>query len=149
MEHTGCHLVAIALSEDMGKWLRGLMDGGRRVVVHMRVDTRRYVGSHDLVSGLVLGKDDPQEEVWALAHSAEPGAADNASGVAACVAAARAIEGAIRAGKLARPRRTIRFLNGYECYSFFHYMEHVRRLQPALAGLVVLQQAFGDWRGHD
>ncbi|MCE9612759.1 MAG: AAC(3) family N-acetyltransferase [Lentisphaerae bacterium] len=137
MEHAGCHVVALALSQDTGQWLRRLVAKTGRVLVHTRVDARRYVGTHDLVSGIVRGSGDPQDEVWVLSHNAEPGAADDSSGVAACMASAGAIERAIRDGRLARPRRSIRFLNGYECYSFFHYMEHVKRLQPPLAGLVV------------
>lgn len=137
MEHAGMSLVALALSPNEGERLRALLVryGGLRI--HARVDIRRYVGTHDLVSGLVLGADEPTEEVWALAHSAEPGAADNASGVATGLAAAAGLERLIRAGRLPRPRRSIRFLAGYECYSFFHYLEHVPRWQPPLAGLVV------------
>src|SRR5205085_7389548 len=67
----------------------------------------------------------------------EPGAHDNASGVALCVEVARVLEGLITAGRLPRPKRTIRLLNAYECYGFFQYLEEVRRLQPPLAGVVV------------
>jgi hypothetical protein len=83
------------------------------------------------------GTGDPQDEVWALAHSAEPGAIDNASGVAMCVEIARVIEGLIAEGALPRPRRTIRLLNAYECHGFFKYLEDVRRLQTPLAGVVI------------
>ena len=65
------------------------------------------------------------------------GAIDNASGVATTLEIARVIEGLIRAGKLARPKRTIRLLNAYECYGFFAYLERVRRLQTPLAGVCI------------
>ncbi|MDA0991078.1 MAG: AAC(3) family N-acetyltransferase [Verrucomicrobia bacterium] len=136
-EHALQPLVALALSFRQGQQLRQLIAKHRRVRVRLKVDLRRYVGTHDLVSGLVVGRDDPQDELWCLAHSAEPGAIDNASGVAVCLAAARRLEQGIREGRFPRPRRSIRFLNGYECYSFFHYLEHGKRLQPPLAGLVV------------
>ena len=128
-------LPGFVLSESRGRQLRAMIQTYGPVTVHATVETYRYVGHHDVVSGLVLGRDDPQEEVWALAHSAEPGAVDNASGVSLCLEMARMLEELIAAGAIQRPRRTIRFLNAYECYGFFHYMEHVKRLQTPLAGV--------------
>jgi aminoglycoside N3'-acetyltransferase len=128
-------LPGLVLSEARGRQLRALIQEHGAATVHATVEVRRYVGRHDLVSGLILGRDDPQDEVWALAHSAEPGAVDNASGVAVCLEIARLLEGLIAEGRMPRPRRTIRLLNAYECYGFFHYMEHVRRLQTPLAGV--------------
>ena len=108
-----------------------------RLFLHARVDARRYAGSHGVVSGCIPGRDDPDSEIWAVAHCAEPGALDNASGVAACVEIARALNALIQGGRLPPPRRTIRLLHGYECYGFFHYLEHHRRFQPPLAGVCV------------
>lgn len=154
MEHAGLSLVALTIPGEENVRLRALIQRHGRVRIRARVDVRRYVGTHDLVMGVVPGWGDPKDEVWVMSHSAEPGAADNASGVATCIAAAGALERAIREGVLPRPRRSIRFLVGYECYSFFHYMECVRRLQPALAGLVVDSVGYhsrycnGRWNWH-
>jgi aminoglycoside 3-N-acetyltransferase len=137
MGHAAAHLVGLVLSKREGERLRALLAAHDELILHVRVDARRYVGSHDVVSGVILGRDDPQDEVWALAHSAEPGALDNASGVAVCVEIARVIEGLIATGALPRPRRTIRLLNAYECYGFFKFLEDVRRLQTPLAGVVI------------
>ena len=131
------HLVGLVLSENDGKKLRKQIQKHGTLTVRVKVDIRDYVGSHDLVSGLVLGQDNPQDEVWALAHSAEPGAIDNASGVALCLEIARVLENLIASGKLKRPKRTIRLLSGYECYSFFNYMEHTRRFQNPIAGVCI------------
>ena len=128
-------LVGLVLSANEGRRLRELIRDQGTLTVHVTVDVRKYVGHHDVVSGLVPGGDDPQDEVWVLAHSAEPGAMDNASGVSICLEMARIMEGLIAQGQIKRPRRTIRFLNAYECYGFFHYMEHVNRLQTPLAGV--------------
>jgi aminoglycoside N3'-acetyltransferase len=133
----GSPMVGFAISSTMGDELRELHRRHGRLVVHARLDVRRYAGSHDVVSGLIPGREDPDSEIWAVAHSAEPGALDNASGVAACVEIARAINGLIESGQLPPPRRTIRLLHGYECYGFFHYLEHVKRLQPPLAGVCI------------
>lgn len=135
--HAAGRLVGFSLSERAGDALRRLLAKHGELRLHARVDARRYVGTHDVVSGLVLGRDDPQDEVWALAHGSEPGALDNASGVAICVEIARILEGLIASGALPRPRRTLRLLNGYECYGFFKYLEEVERFQPPLAGVVI------------
>jgi aminoglycoside N3'-acetyltransferase len=135
--HGNLHLVGLVLSQNDGDKLRTIIQELGTLTVRVKVDIRDYVGSHNLVSGLVVGQDNPQDEVWALSHSAEPGAIDNASGVALCLEIARTLESLIADGKLPRPKRSIRFLSGYECYSFFNYMENTRRLQTPIAGVCI------------
>jgi aminoglycoside N3'-acetyltransferase len=130
-------MVGLVLSENQGKRLRRLLLKHGTLTVRTEVDIRHYQGTHDLVSGIVRGAEDPQDEVWALAHSSEPGAIDNASGVALCLEIARILEALIEDGALPRPRRTIRLMNAYECHGFFKYMEDVQRLQTPLAGVVI------------
>lgn len=130
-------LVGFAISSHAGDELRAMLARCGRAKVRVRADIRHYAGFHDVVSGIIAGRDDPQSEVWAIAHSSEPGALDNASGVACCIEAARIINELIAAGALSRPRRSIRLLAGYECYGFFHYYEHQRRFMPPLAGVCV------------
>jgi aminoglycoside N3'-acetyltransferase len=128
-------IVGLVLSENQGKELRKLYRQEGALTLHLDVDIRRYAGTHDVVSGIIQGSDDPQDEVWCLAHSGEPGAADNASGVAVCLEAARVLEELFASGRLPRPRRSIRFLNAYECYGFFYYLEHTERLKLPIAGI--------------
>ncbi len=137
IENAPFHLVGLVLSGNEGKKLRKLLQKHGSLTLRTKVDIRKYVGAHDMVSGIVKGRDDPQDEVWVLAHSAEPGALDNASGVALCLEIARIIEGLVAGGLLPRPRRSIRLLNAYECHGFFKYLEDVRRLQTPLAGTVI------------
>ena len=137
MDRETARLVGLVLSDNQGKKLRQLAEKRGPLTLHTQVDVRKYVGTHDVVSGLVRGADDPQDEVWVLAHSGEPGALDNASGVAICLEIARVLEGLIAQGQLPRPKRTIRLLNAYECYGFFAYLERVGRLQPPLAGVCI------------
>ena len=137
MEWATARLVGLVLSQNQGRELRRLVQQRGPLRLRVEVEVRKYVGSHDVVSGLVRGADDPQDEVWVLAHSAEPGAVDNASGVAVCLEMARLLEGLIAEGKLRRPRRSIRLINAYECYGFFGYLEKARRLQAPLAGLCI------------
>lgn len=137
IQDAAIQMVGLVLSENQGKRLRGLLRRHGTLTVRTDVDIRHYAGTHDQVSGVVPGAADPQDEVWALAHSAEPGAIDNASGVALCLEIARVLEELIAAGTLARPRRTIRLLNAYECHGFFKYLEDTQRLQTPLAGVVI------------
>lgn len=127
-------IVALVLSAQQGQKLRDLHRVKGLVTLHVSVNIRRYIGVHDVVSGTIHG-DDPQDEVWCLAHTSEPGAADNASGVAVSLEAARVLEGLISKGKIPRPRRSIRFLNFYECYGLLAYIENCSRLQPPSAGV--------------
>lgn len=136
MGHSEARLVGLVLSAREGGKLRRL---ARRHEVELltKVDARKYVGTQDVVSGIVRGAELPEEEIWVMAHSGEPGALDNASGVALTLEVARLLEALIASGAIPRPRRTIRLLNGYECYGFFGYLEKVERPHQPLAGINV------------
>ncbi len=137
MAHARANLVGLVLSQRQGQRLRRLQNRHGQLTLHLKVDAPKYVGSHDVVCGVVEGEQDPQDEVWAFAHSAEPGALDNASGCALTIEVARVLERLIASGALPRPRRSIRLVNGYECYGLFAYLERVKRMQPPLAGVNV------------
>ncbi|MBK7874380.1 MAG: M28 family peptidase [Planctomycetes bacterium] len=62
----------------------------------------------------ITGAAHPDEAVVVAAHVQEPGACDNASGLAGITEVARALAEALRAGTLARPARSIVFLFGLE-----------------------------------
>ncbi|MFH1025002.1 MAG: AAC(3) family N-acetyltransferase [Planctomycetota bacterium] len=137
LETGNARLVGLSLSSVEGDRLRALHQKHGTVTLHINVDIHRYQGTHDVVSGIVPGRNDPQDELWTIAHSAEPGAADNTSGVAVSLEMARILLMLSRTGKIPPPRRSLRFLHGIECYGFFHYLEHVERLQTPLAGVCV------------
>lgn len=126
--------VGFCLSKHAGQELRRLVHQGR-TLVEARVDTRFYVGHHDLISAQIAGTSRPDDEIWALAHLFEPGAVDNASGCAALLAAGALLQAQIASGRLEPPRRTLRLLHAYEAYGFFTFYEQQRRLQPPLAGV--------------
>jgi aminoglycoside 3-N-acetyltransferase len=128
---SSARLAGLAISGREGDKLRSLIAKHGPLTIRVTVDVRPHVGSHDVVSGIVRGRDDPQDEVWAVAHSCEPGALDNASGLAVCVEIARILRA------LPPPRRSIRLVHAYECYGFFHYLEHQKRFQPPLAGVCI------------
>src|SRR5581483_6437947 len=91
--------------------LRGeLARGAVKLAAHVR--GKMVPASFDVVSATIAGTDPAAGEIVLTAHLCHEraGANDNASGSAALLAAARALEAAIAAGELAPPRRTIRFL---------------------------------------
>ncbi len=128
-------LVGFSISASQGDELRQLSRDYEKIILHAHIDAQRYAGAHDVISGLIPGQSD--QEIWAIAHSSEPGALDNASGGAACVEIATALSALITSGQLPRPKRTIRLVHAYECYGFFHYLEYAKRLQPPLAGVCI------------
>lgn len=130
-------LVGLSISAREGDELRRLIRERGPVTLHVRANVRRYVGSHDVVSGLIAGEGEPQEELWSVAHSAEPGAVDNASGVAVSIEIARAICRLVAEKRLPPPRRTIRLLASYECYGFFNYLENRMLPRTPMAGVCV------------
>lgn len=82
------------------------------VTIHAVVDAENKPGELLIVDALIQGTELAGEEVWILAHLChpKPGACDNGSGVALGVEIFRAITALIHAGKLPRPRRSLRLL---------------------------------------
>lgn len=102
------------LTPRQGQHLRRLVrDGKEPVRVWARIESRAYDGTFEVVSAAIPGQGRAQgDEVLMVAHLCHPlpSANDNASGAAAAVEAARALQALIAAGHLPPPRRTIRFL---------------------------------------
>ena len=103
------------LSPREGEKLRGLIkkraqDGEPPVKVRAKVVSRLYDGEIEVVSALIPGE--TSEEVVIVAHLCHPrpSANDNASGSAAVLEIARTLQKLVDEGKLAPPRRGIRFL---------------------------------------
>jgi hypothetical protein len=88
----------------------------RRAGATAEATVYKHDGEHEVVSGVVSGSGDPESEIWAVAHTGDPGMAANASGRAVCVEIVRVLESLIAEGRWPRPRRTIRFLCGRRTY---------------------------------
>jgi len=102
------------LTPRRGRWLRELIAKRRRrgkaVRVWARVDAGFERGGLEVGEAWIEG--DGDEEVLIVAHIChpQPSANDNASGCAAAMEAARALQKLINEGSLKRPGRTLRFL---------------------------------------
>ncbi|MFV9507101.1 MAG: DUF4910 domain-containing protein [Oscillochloridaceae bacterium umkhey_bin13] len=109
---------------------------GRTLKLRARVRSQFSDGAIEAVSALIPGTSD--EEVLLIAHLCHPApcANDNASGAAAALEVARALHDLIAAGRLPRPRRSIRFLWVPEMTGTYLYLAaHEGRIARTIAGL--------------
>jgi len=108
-------LFAFCLSPRMGDRLRKLLAQDPDTLLHADIETRRYDGEVHTISGLLPGSVPGAGEVLVYGHLYEPGAHDNASGCGLMLELATALSRAVETGAMARPRRGIRFVMGWEC----------------------------------
>lgn len=92
------------------------------VRLRAEVKTRTYEGVSYTVAGDLAGTEPEAPAVLAYGHLYEPGANDNASGTGAILYLATLLGQAVRDGRLPRPRRTIRFMMGDECWGSMGYL---------------------------
>ena len=87
---------------------------GERIRLHATVRAGRHAGDYELVEATIPGADPRRrgEEIVFTCHldHPRPGANDNASGAAAILEVARALQKLIREKRLPPPARTIRFV---------------------------------------
>ena len=84
--------------------------GAGAVNVHVEIESTLHRGRNRTVVAEIPGTTRRDERIVLAAHVQEPGANDNASGCGTLLAAALAIQDAIRRGALPAPSRTITFL---------------------------------------
>lgn len=130
-----------ALSPREGERLRQLIQkrqnsGEGPVRVRAHVDAHLYDGALEVVSATIPGESD--EEIVLVGHLChpQPSCNDNASGAAAVLEAARALHSLIAGNKLARPRRTMRFLWVPEMTGTYAFLSaNASRIPRMVAGL--------------
>ncbi|RKY20943.1 MAG: hypothetical protein DRQ55_06030 [Planctomycetota bacterium] len=88
--------------------------GGGMVYVKVVINSRFSDSRSRTLVATIAGSEDRAGRVAVVSHVDEPGANDNASGVATTVAMAAGWSRAIKAGELPRPRRSVTFLIGME-----------------------------------
>jgi aminopeptidase YwaD len=111
---------------------------GEQITMHAVVKAEIKPSAYDVVTAVIPGTDAATEEIVFSCHLChqKPGANDNASGAAAILEAAHALNTLIQRGEIERPRRTIRFIwppeiNGTLAY-FAEHPEIVRRMRAAV-----------------
>lgn len=113
--------IGFSVSPRIGDQLRAAVRAGR-VQVHVESNGKRYTDELDLVTAVVPGED--PRELWLLSHLYEPLTNDNSSGCIASIEIARALMRLTDAGRLPRPRFTLRIVLGMELYGFAAYAHH-------------------------
>ena len=125
------------LTPRQGRALRRLLKkAGEPVRVRAKVVSRLYDGAFEVVQADIPGE--TEEKVVVVAHLChpQPSANDNASGAAAALEAARALQALIASGDLPRPRRTTRFLWLPEMTGTLAYLsQHEGDLDQHVAGI--------------
>jgi hypothetical protein len=122
------------LTNRQGEALRALLEAGKKVVLHGRVEGE---GLEPFAMGVVVAKIDgtarPREELLFSAHLDHPkeSANDNASGSGAILDVARGLRRLIDAQRLPAPQRTLRFLWVPEWHGTMAYLDgHEEVLGP-------------------
>jgi aminopeptidase-like protein len=127
-----------SLSRRQGNYLRGLLKGGKPVVLKGKVAAKLFAGHMDVVTATIRGRARPNEEVFLVAHLChpQPSANDNASGSGLLLEVARTITTLIDARRIPRPRRTIRFLWVPETLGTTAYLyHHEKQAEKLIAGV--------------
>ncbi len=107
--------------------LRARLAKGESIRLHAAVQAQMTPAAFEVVTGIIRGTDPNSGEIVFSCHLCHqsPGANDDASGAATILEDARLLAKLIDSGKLARPRRTIRFMwppeiAGTACYLARH-----------------------------
>lgn len=132
-------LFGFSINREAGLYLRNIIkkesQEGKKVKLWAKVKTHLYEGKIETLTGLIPGKDE-KEDVLTFAHLFEQGAWDNASGVSVILEVSKILNSLIKTGKLERPRRSIRFLMGWECYGLMSYLlSNPQRIPHIVGGL--------------
>jgi len=105
---------AFMISPGEARALQARLAAGETIRLDAQVDASREVGVYALVTAVIEGSDPDvrDEEIVFTCHldHPRPGANDNASGCVAILEVARTMQKLIDEGRLAPPRRSIRFL---------------------------------------
>ncbi len=102
----------ITLAE--AKALKKRLNAGETITMHAQLKASRSKGNYSLVTAKIPGTDPKvgNEEITFTCHldHPRPGANDNASGCVSILEAARTLQTLINDGRIAAPRRSIRFI---------------------------------------
>lgn len=108
--------------------------GGWRYPIRVMIEVKHGSSPATTIEAVIEGTDPEAPPVVMVAHVDEPGANDNASGVAALLELALALRQAASAGELSRPRHSLVFLWGQEIECSREWI--AMRRSRALAALI-------------
>lgn len=115
-----------SISFEKGKFLRDLLKQVGKVVVYAKVQTEITNGKIYGITGLIPGE--TKQEILGIAHLYEPGANDNASGVATLIEIANLLN------KIGKPKKGIRLFFSFELFGIIAYISQ-KRNHSIIAGI--------------
>jgi len=127
-----------SLSKRQGNHLRNLLRDKKTVKLQAKVDARLFPSNIDVVTATIHGSEKPDEEVFIIAHLChpQPSANDNASGSGLLIEIARTMQTLFTTNKLAKPKRTIRFMWVPEFSGTIAYLhDHPNAASRLVAGI--------------
>lgn len=136
--------VLLHFSLDQYDALTALLSEGDIVVEIAALGTYATDKPRRILVAEIQGSTKPEERVYIPAHLQEPGAGDNASGVAMGFEIATKLKEMIDTGKIARPERTITFVWGDEIYMTENWLTKYMGEFLNIKGSIDL-----DMTGHD
>ncbi len=115
---------AFSLSYRAGRALADRLRSGETLKVHAEVDAETRAGHYSMVQAVLRGTEPELPEVWVQAHTnyRNTGGGNNLTGLGATLDLARSLSTLVSTGKLARPRRSIRFTWGPEHMAIIYYL---------------------------
>jgi hypothetical protein len=115
---------AFTLSYAMGKALSDRLKAGETLTVRAEVDAETRAGHYSQVHAVLKGTEPQLPEVWIQAHTnhRNTGGGNNLTGLGATLDLARSLSKLVSEGRLARPRRSIRFTWGPEHMAIIYYL---------------------------
>jgi len=101
-----------SISDRQYQRIKRHLDDGKTVKVSCKTDARLYDGYMDVLTAQFTGTEKADEEIVLIGHLCHPKTCtnDNASGSGVLVEIARGIKALVDSGKVAPPKRTIRFM---------------------------------------
>lgn len=129
-------LLGFSLSPEKGKLLKEILTSSAeprkfRATVHAKL----YKGVSDIISATIEGDEYPRQEVICYAHVYECQIDDNAVSGGMFLEMIRILKQLIDAGIIQRPRRSIRFVLGWEWIGSLYYAMQCKKDKVWLASL--------------
>jgi hypothetical protein len=113
-----------SLSNRMGKALSDRLRAGETLEVRAEVEAETRAGHYSMVHAVLEGTEPGLPEVWVQAHTnhRNTGGGNNLTGLGATLDLARSLSMLVAQGRLARPKRSIRFTWGPEHMAVIYYL---------------------------
>jgi len=113
-----------SISYRMGKALSDRLQAGETLNVRAEVEAETKAGHYSMVQAVLKGTEPELPEVWVQAHTnyRNTGGGNNLTGLGATLDLARSLSTLVSTGRLARPKRSIRFTWGPEHMAIIYYL---------------------------